>query len=131
VIVVEEQGDLLKVHVYGELTLADYREFEAAVGNGLKAAPSGAAPGASLPPPSPEPKMRLLMDLTRMSGFTLDVAWEEIRFTRAHAHDFRRIAVVSNYQWLGWAGWLSAAFTDAEVKTFDNAADAEAWLRVS
>ncbi len=111
-IVVEEQADLLKVHVYGELTLADYRELETAVGSGLKTTP----------------KVRLLMDLTRMSGFTLDVAWEEVRFTRAHAHDFRRIAVVTASRWLGWAGWLSAAFTDAEVETFEEVADAEAWL---
>ncbi len=111
-VVIEEQGNLLKVHVYGELTLADYRELEAAVSGGLKTAP----------------KMRLLMDLTQMSGFTLDVAWEDIRFTRAHAHDFRRVAVVTDNQWLTWVGWLSAAFTDAEVETFDEQADAENWL---
>jgi len=112
VIVIEGQAELLKVHVYGELTLADYREFETSVTTGLKTAP----------------KVRLLMDLTRMSGFTLDVAWEELRFTRAHAHDFRRVAVVTGSQWLGWIGWLSAAFTDAEVETFGTVADAAAWL---
>jgi hypothetical protein len=111
-IVIEERTDLLKVHVYGELTLADYRELETAVGGGLKTAP----------------RVRLLLDLTQMSGFTLDVAWEDVRFTRAHAHDFRRIAVVTDSQWLGWIGWLSAAFTDAEVETFEETADAENWL---
>ena len=89
-IVTEEQSDRLKVHVYGELTLADYRELEKAVTGGLKTVP----------------KVRLLMDLAKMSGFTVDVAWEDIRFTRAHAHDFRRIAVVTDNQWLGWIGWL-------------------------
>ncbi len=111
-IVTEEQGDRLKVHVYGELTLADYRELEKAVTGGLKTAP----------------KVRLLLDLAKMSGFTVDVAWEDVRFTRAHVHDFRRIAVVTDSQWLGWIGWLSAAFTDAEVETFEEMADAEAWL---
>lgn len=111
-IVIEGRGDLLKVHVYGELTLGDYREFETAVTTGLQTAP----------------KVRLLMDLMQMSGFTLDVAWEELRFTRAHAHDFRRIAVVTGSRWLGWIGWLSAAFTDAEVETFEEPANAEAWL---
>ncbi len=111
-IVIEEQGDRLKLHVYGELTLADYRELEQAVTGGLKTAP----------------KVRLLMDLAKMSGFTVDVAWEDIRFTRAHAHDFRRIAVVTDRRWLGWIGWLSAAFTDAEVETFAAMADAEIWL---
>jgi len=112
VIVIEEQNDLLKMHVYGALTLADYGELEKAVTGGLKAAP----------------KVRLLMDLARMSGFTVDVAWEDIRFTRAHAHDFRRIAVVTDSRWRGWIGWLSAAFTDAEVETFADIAAAETWL---
>lgn len=111
-IVIEGQSDRLKVHVYGELTLADYRELEKAVTGGLQTAP----------------KVRLLMDLTKMSGFTVDVAWEDLRFTRAHAHDFQRIAVVTDSRWLGWVGWLSAAFTDAEVKTFEAMTDAETWL---
>ena len=113
-IVIEEQNDLLKVHVYGELTLADYRELEKAVTGGLKTAP----------------KVRLLMDLAKMAGFTVDVAWEDVKFTRAHAHDFRRVAVVTDSQWLTWIGWLSTAFTDADVETFDNPTDAEAWLAV-
>jgi hypothetical protein len=111
-IVIEEEKDLLKAHVYGELTLADYREFEAAVGSELKTAP----------------KIKLLMDLANMSGFTVDVAWEDLKFTRAHAHDFRRIAVVTHSQWLSWVSWLGAAFTQAEVKMFEDAGAAGAWL---
>ena len=69
-IVIEEQNDLLKVHVYGELTLADYRELEKAVTGGLRSAP----------------KVRLLMDLAKMAGFTVDVAWEDVKVhTRACA----------------------------------------------
>ncbi len=80
-IVIEEQNDLLKATVYAELSLADFREFETAVQRELKQAP----------------KIKLLLDLSNMSGYTLDVAWEDVRFTRAHAHDFRRIAVVRSH----------------------------------
>jgi len=113
--VIEEEADLLKIHVYGELTLADYREFEQAVTRELKAAP----------------KIELLFDLSNMTGFSVDVAWEDIRFTRAHAHDFQRIAVVSDTQWVSWLGWVNAAFTDAEVEIFDSAVAAEEWLRAA
>lgn len=112
-IVVEEKRDLLEVHVHGELTLADYREFEQAVGRELKKAP----------------KIRLLLDLANMAGYTLDVAWEEIKFARAHAHDFRRIAVVSDTQWVSWLAWVGAAFADAEVQIFEQNAAALAWLK--
>ena len=109
-IVIEEQNDLLKATVYAELSLADFREFETAVQRELKQAP----------------KIKLLLDLSNMSGYTLDVAWEDVRFTRAHAHDFRRIAVVTGSMWVTWLGWLPAAFTDAEIEHFEDAAAAGA-----
>lgn len=111
-IVINENKDLLEMHVYGELTLADYREFETAVGRELRKAP----------------KIRLLLDLANMAGYTLDVAWEEIRFTRTHAHDFRRIAIVSDTQWAPWLSWINAAFSDAETRIFDSNEEALAWL---
>ena len=111
-IVVNENRDLLEMHVYGELTLADYRDFEEAVGRELKTAP----------------KIKLLVDLANMTGYTLDVVWEEVRFTRAHAHDFRRIAIISESQWAPWLSWMNAAFSDAEARIFDNSGEALAWL---
>jgi len=111
-IVIEEDKDLLKATVYAELSLADFREFETAVNNELRRAP----------------KLELLLDLTNMSGYTLDVAWEDLKFTRAHAHDFKRIAVVTGSQWVMWLGWLPAAFTDAEIEHFEDAGAALAWL---
>lgn len=108
----EDEHALLKAHVYGEFTLADFREFETAVTAELEEAP----------------RIRLLLDLSAMSGFTIDMAWEEIKFTRGHTHDFRRIAVVASDSWTAWLGWLGAAFTDAEVLLFDNLTEAEGWL---
>ena len=112
-IVVNEVNDLLELNVYGELTLADYRSFEEAVGRELKSAP----------------KIKLLLDLTKMNGYTLDVAWEEIKFTRAHAHDFRRIAIVSDTQLAPWLSWVNAAFSDAEARIFEQREPAVAWLK--
>jgi hypothetical protein len=112
-IVVNESKDLLEMHVYGELALADYRDFEKAVSRELNTAP----------------KLKLLIDLTNMTGYTLDVVWEEIRFARAHAHAFRRIAIVSESQWAPWISWVNAAFSDAEARIFDNSSEALAWLQ--
>ncbi|BAU50276.1 hypothetical protein SVA_3742 [Sulfurifustis variabilis] len=112
-IAIEEKGDLLEVSVLGELALPDYRKLEQAVRRELKQLP----------------KVKLLLDVRGMTGFTLDVAWEEIKFTRSHAHDFRRIAVVTPDQWAPWLSWVSAAFTDAEVMLFEDPRAAEAWLQ--
>lgn len=112
-ITTKETGDLLEIGVYAQFTLADFREFEQAVGRELKQAP----------------KIRLLLDFTDMVDYTLDVAWEEIKFSRAHAHDFRRIAVVTPGQWVPWLVWVNAAFTDAEERIFDDRDLALAWLK--
>jgi hypothetical protein len=111
-IAIEQLANVLKVAVYAQLTLADYQEFEAAANAQLARAH----------------KVKLLLDLSNMSGFTLDVAWEDIKFTSAHAHDFQRIAVVADTQWRGWTGWLATAFTDADIEYFDSADLALAWL---
>ena len=74
-IAIEEAKGLLNVNVYAEFTLTDYKEFEQAVIREHESAS----------------KIKLLLDLTNMSKFTVDVAWEDIKFTRAHAHDFARI----------------------------------------
>ncbi len=114
-IVVEQQKDLVKVSVYAEFTLADYDEFERAVAHELQNTP----------------KIKLLLDLSNMAKFTVDVAWEDLKFTRAHAHDFARIAVVATDQWTSWASWLGTAFTDAEVAFFEDAKAASDWIHGS
>jgi predicted Rdx family selenoprotein len=43
------------------------------------------------------------------------MALEEIRFARKHGKDFRRIAVVTDSQWVLWSAWLSQAFVDADI----------------
>lgn len=111
-IAIEEDKDTVKMSIFGELTLADYRQLEQAVTRELKTSP----------------KVKMLIDVRGMTGFTLDVGWEEIKFSRAHAHDFRRIAVITTAQWGDWLSWVTAAFTDAEVTLFEDPQAAEFWL---
>lgn len=113
----DHQGNLVTVVVLGEFTLADYKEFEELVRYKIKF----------------EGPVDLFFDLRQMADFTLDVAWEELKFSRAHAQDFRRIAVLTDSQWITWSAWLSQIFVDADVRVFSNAdagdeALARAWL---
>ncbi|WP_374354639.1 STAS/SEC14 domain-containing protein [Chitinimonas sp.] len=99
--------------VAGDFTIADYREFEENVLYELRF--------------HGQP-VNLLFDLTDMLGYTLDVVWEELKFSRAHHADFGRIAVVTTDQWTTWATWVARLFVDSDVQIFDNAAEAERWL---
>ena len=112
-IVIQDEKNLLKASIYAEFTVSDYRELENAIIAKLKA----------------QRKLNLLLDFTSMAGFTLDVAWEDIKFTRSHPHDFARIAVLTSDQWRSWLGWLATACTDAQIGSFTDPGPAEAWAR--
>lgn len=111
-ITTDHSTNLVSIAVLDEFTLADYREFEEVVNYKVRF----------------EGPVSLLLDLREMAGFTLDVAWEEIRFSRQHAHDFRRIAVLSDDQWVAWSAWVSQFFVDAEVQVFDDEEAARGWV---
>ncbi|MEK7437541.1 MAG: STAS/SEC14 domain-containing protein [Pseudomonadota bacterium] len=111
-IAIDYSGKLVTVTVLGEFVLADYKEFEDMVRATL-------APGG---------KLSLLFDLRQMAGFTLDVAWEDIKYTRSHPNDFDKIAVVTRSEWVIWSAWLSLMFTNAELQVFDDDLEARGWL---
>lgn len=111
-ITTDQKESRVNLTVFGEFTLADYKEFEEVVNYKVKF----------------EGPVSLFFDLREMSGFTIDMALEEIRFARAHAHDFARIAILTDDQWVAWSAWLSKIFVDADVRVFEDVDDAEAWL---
>ncbi len=111
-IVTDHQDKLVSVAVFGEFTLSDYKEFEDLVNYKIKF--SG--------------PVNLLFDLRQMADFTLDMAWEEIKFSRAHPHDFGRIAMLTDSQWVAWGAWLSQIFVDADLRVFDTEEQARDWL---
>ena len=113
-ITIEEKGNLVNVAIMGEFTIADFRQFEEHALYLLK------TPG----------KVNLLFDLRGMLTYTPDVAWEEIKFfRREHNHDFSKIAVVTDNQWLTWQAWLSRLFVDADVRAFAEYNEAQDWAQ--
>lgn len=108
----DQTDSLLSFTVLGEFTLGDFQEFEDKVLE--KVSRGGTAD--------------LLLDLREMADFTVDMAWEEIKFSRQHADDFRRIVVLTDSQWVAWSAWLEQLFLKSDVRVFDDEADARAWL---
>ncbi len=111
-IAIEQPAQSVSVVVLGEFTLADFKEFESLVAYKVKF----------------EGPVNLFFDLREMAGFTLDMAWEEILFSRQHPGDFNRIAVVTDSQWVTWSAWLSQVFVSADLRVFESAEEARAWL---
>ncbi len=113
-ITIEQTENLVNAAVIGEFTLADFKVFEEQSLYKL------ASPGP----------LNLLFDLRAMVGYTVDVAWEEIKFFgRQHNHDFTKIAVVTDNQWITWQAWLSRIFIDADLRVFSDYEEAHAWAQ--
>ena len=111
-ITTQHKDHLVEFAVFGEFTLADFREFEELVLHEINF--SG--------------PVSLLVDLRDMADFTLDVVWEEIRFSQQHSGDFKRIAVITDSQWVAWSAWLEQLFVNADVTVFEDEAEARSWL---
>jgi hypothetical protein len=111
-IVIDHHSNRVDVTVFGEFSMADYKEFEQLINFKVKF----------------EGPVDLYFDLRQMADFTIDVAWEELVFSRSHANDFNRIAVVTDSQWVTWSAWLSQIFVRAEMRIFDDEVEAKSWL---
>ena len=112
-ITIEQTSTLLNIAVMGEFTLADFQQFEQHALQKLK---------------STTP-VKLLFDLRAMINYSVDVAWEEIVFFgHEHPHDFAKIAVVTDNQWITWQAWLSRLFVDADIRAFADYKEAKFWV---
>jgi hypothetical protein len=110
---IEQSKNLITLSVLGEFTLTDFKQFEELALYELK------SPG----------EVNLIFDLRDMINYTVDVAWEEIKFfSREHQHDFSKIAVVTDDQWLTWQAWLSRLFVDADIRAFPDYNEARGWV---
>ncbi|HJT51007.1 MAG TPA: STAS/SEC14 domain-containing protein [Nitrosospira sp.] len=110
-ITIQETGNLINVAAFGEFTLADYREFEAQV----------------LRKSRPDSKVNVLFDFRDMVRYTVDVAWEDIKFVRKHGSEFNKVAIITENQWQAWAAWVSNLFVDADIRVFGDYAEAKQW----
>lgn len=109
---IREQNYGLDVALFGEFVLEDFKSFETALLEYLEK----------------NDRPDVLVDLTEIVDFTVDMAIEELRFMRAHEHDFGRIAVVVNDGWISLATHISGLLTHTNLMHFDSLEAAQAWL---
>lgn len=111
-ITVQHEGQLTIIGVFGTFEIEDFKRIETEIVQQLR--------GLG--------RIDLMMDLTGMMNTTLDVAIEDIRFTREHARDVGRVAILSERDSVIWTALLSRLFVQAEVRVFDSETGAREWL---
>lgn len=107
------QGNQISIAILGEFTLADFQEFEQTVLHSLAL----------------EGGVYLLVDMRDMVSYSVDVAWEDLKFSHQHRYDFRKIALVTGSEWQTWLAWVYRAFMDADIQAFDEPGVALDWLQ--
>lgn len=111
-IAIDIKNNVVSVSVLGEFTLADFKQFEEHMLYGIKFQGS----------------VNLLIDLRDMIGYSVDVVWEELKFSKAHEREFDKVAVVSSDQWVTWSAWLQRFFIAADIEVFSDFDAAQAWV---
>jgi hypothetical protein len=111
-ITIQHEGNLTITGIFARLEIADFRRLEEEIESQLKRMG----------------KIDLLVDLRGMLGYTLDVALEDLRFSREHAHDVGRVAILSEDESMIWTALLSELFVRAQIKVFDDETLAREWL---
>lgn len=106
------QDNRIAASVMGQFTLDDYREFEQAAIYGIEF----------------QGEVNILFDLRDMLSYSVDVAWEELKFAREHKSDFGRIAILTGDQWIAWSMWINRLFMSADIRLFDELDLAQAWV---
>lgn len=111
-ITIQHEGSLTVVGVFARFEIADFRRLEEEIESQLQHLG----------------RVDLLVDLRGMLGYTLDVAFEDLRFTRAHAHDVGCVAILSEDNAVVWTALLSELFVRADIRVFDDETLAREWL---
>ncbi|MBH5328543.1 STAS/SEC14 domain-containing protein [Eikenella sp. S3360] len=109
---IRQQNYGLNVALYNEFTLEDFKTLEAAIIECL---------GRVHRPD-------ILLDLSLLRDYTIDMAAEQLRFLNNHDNDFGRIAVVTDDLWIRLSSHISSLLTRQHPKYFDDAAEAQQWI---
>ena len=112
---IREQSYGLNVALYNEFTLDDFRQLEAAL---LESKQKIHLPD-------------ILLDLSMLKDFTIDMAMEQIKFLNQHENDFGRVTVITDDIWIKLGARLSSLLTNQHPKYFDDATKAQEWLLAS
>lgn len=109
---IRQQSYGLNVALFNEFTVEDFKLLESSVVEVLRE----------------HEQPDLLLDFSLMRDFTIDMAWEQIRFTRQHIGDFGLIAIVVNDWWIELGARLSNILSLQHAKYFKTTEDAQKWL---
>lgn len=104
----------LSLKAVGKLTHGDYETITPMIDSALR--------------DLKEPKVKVLFDMTELEGWEARAAWDDFKLGLKHGKQFEKIAIYGNKGWQGIAAKIGSWFISGEVKYFEKADEALAWL---
>jgi hypothetical protein len=73
-------------------------------------------------------KINAFFDMSELDGWEIRAAWDDFKLGLKHGSEFNKVAILGNKDWQKWAAKIGSWFIAGEIKTFEQAEDALAWL---
>ncbi len=105
----------LSLKAVGKLTHEDYETITPMIDSALEGVK--------------EPSIKALIDGTEMEGWELRAAWDDFKFGLKHGTEFEKVAIYGNKGWQEITAKIGAWFISGDVKYFEDADEALAWLQ--
>ncbi len=98
----------------GKLTHADYEVITPMIDSALEGVRS--------------PRIKAFLDMSELDGWAPRAAWDDFRLGMKHGHQFTKIAILGHKRWHELSAKVGAWFVSGEVRYFEDADAALAWL---
>ncbi len=105
----------LTLRAIGRLTHEDYEKITPMIDSALEGVE--------------DPRVNVFFDAAELEGWELRAAWDDFKLGLKHGGEFDRIAIVGSKKWLEYASKVGSWFVSGEVRCFDQADQAIAWLQ--
>ncbi len=76
-----------------------------------------------------KPKIEVLIDATDFEGWSLEAAWDDLKFGMKHKDEFRKIAFVGNKKYEEYGIKISNWFLSGEMQYFEDVNAAKEWIK--
>jgi len=113
---VESTGDefFVSMKAIGKLTHEDYQQINPVIDSALQGIK--------------HPKVDVFLDASELDGWEPRAAWDDFKLGLRHGSEFRRVALLGNRKWQEIASKVGSWFISGEMKYFEDADQALAWL---
>ena len=104
----------LSLKAVGKLTHADYEAITPMIDSALEGVRA--------------PRIRAFLDMSELDGWEARAAWDDFKLGLKHGHQFTKIAILGHRRWQQLSAKVGAWFVSGEVRYFEDADAALAWI---